>query len=196
MRIIAGSAGSIPLKVPRTLTRPTTDRVRESIFSVLGERVEGARVLDLFAGSGSLGLEALSRGAGAVDFIESHGPACEAIAQNLQKTRLEGGRVHRREVMAFLVSVPPGRYDLVFADPPYVREEKDRELLETLLGSALLASALAPGGLLVLESLASAALPETPLWSLTNERDYGTTRVSFLSPSIPSPLSPSTPSPP
>jgi len=185
MRIIAGSAGSVPLQVPRTLTRPTTDRVRESLFAALGNLVPGARVLDLFAGSGSLGLESLSRGAASVDFVESQGAACEAIAQNLQKTKLAGGKVHRREVLSFLGSVPAERYELVFADPPYAREEKDRDLLAALLSSAKLASALAPGGLLVLESLASASLPESPLWFPKDERVYGTTKVSFLAPRPP-----------
>lgn len=180
MRIIAGSAGSVPLQVPRTLTRPTTDRVREAIFATLGDLVPDSRVLDLFAGSGSLGLEALSRGAASVDFVESHGPACEAIAQNLEKTKLVGGKVHRREALAFLGSVAAGRYELVFADPPYAREEKDRDLLAALLNSSKLAASLASGGLFVLESLASAPLPETALWFPQDERVYGTTQVSFL----------------
>lgn len=182
MRIIAGSAGSIPLQVPRTLTRPTTDRVRESLFAVLGDLTTGARVLDLFAGSGSLGLEALSRGAVSADFVESHGPACEAIQKNLDKTRLAGGRVHRREVLAFLGGVSSARYDLIFADPPYARSDAERELLEKLLTSPALAGSLAPGGLLVLESLSSAPLPENDLWSVKEERTYGVTRVSFLAP--------------
>ncbi len=182
MRIIAGSAGSVPIRVPPSLARPTTDRVRESLFAALGDLVADARVLDLFAGSGSLGLEALSRGAASADFVESHGPACETIERNLQKTRLAGGRVHRREALAFLATVPATRYDLAFADPPYAREEKDRELLAALLNAPAFPAALAPGGLLVLESLASAPLPETPLWSVRDERTYGTTRVSFLSP--------------
>jgi len=185
MRIIAGSAGSVPLMVPRTLTRPTTDRVRESLFAALGDLVPGARVLDLFAGSGSLGLEALSRGAVSADFVESHGPACEAITRNLEKARLGGARVHRREALAFLSGVPGGRYDLVFADPPYARSGSEHELLAALLNSPSLARALVPGGLLVLESLASAPLPETPLWTVRDERVYGTTRVSFLSPLLP-----------
>ena len=109
MRIIAGSAGSVPLQVPRTLTRPTTDRVRESVFAALGDLVAGARVLDLFAGSGSLGLEALSRGAASCDFVESHGPACEAISKNLAKARLAGGKVLRRDVLAYLGTVLASR---------------------------------------------------------------------------------------
>ncbi len=182
MRIIAGSAGSVPLQVPRTLTRPTADRVRESLFAALGDLVADARILDLFAGSGSLGLEALSRGAVSADFVESSGPACDAIARNLEKTRLAGGRVHRREALSFLATVPAARYDLIFADPPYAREDKERDLLAAFLHAPALPSALAPDGLLVLETLASAPLPEAPLWNVRDERTYGTTRVSFLSP--------------
>lgn len=182
MRIIAGSAGSVPLHVPRTLTRPTADRVRESLFAALGNLVVGARVLDLFAGSGSLGLEALSRGAVSADFVESSGPACDAIAKNLEKTRLTGGRVHRREALAYLSPALSNRYDLIFADPPYAREDKERELLLALLQSPSLSAALSPDGLLVLETLSSPPLPATPLWNVRDERSYGTTRVSFLSP--------------
>ena len=180
MRIIAGSAGSIPIQVPRSLTRPTTDRVRESLFAVLGDLVAEARILDLFAGSGSLGIEALSRGAASADFVESNAAACTVIQKNLEKARVKGGRVHRRDVFAFLGSLPAARYDLVFADPPYARSEAEQECLEKLLNSPGLRDSLAPDGLLILESLSSAPLPETSLWSSRDERDYGTTRVSFL----------------
>jgi 16S rRNA (guanine966-N2)-methyltransferase len=180
MRLIAGSAGSVPLEVPRDLARPTTDRVREALFGALGDLVPGARVLDLFAGSGSLGLEALSRGAVSADFVDSSGAASEVIARNLGKTRLAGGRIHRREVLAFLRGVGESCYDLVFADPPYARGEGERELLAALLLSPGLASSIAPGGLLILESLATAPLPETPLWLTKDTRTYGKTRVSFL----------------
>ncbi len=182
MRIISGSAGSIPLLVPRALTRPTTDRVRESIFAVLGDLVQGARVLDLFAGTGSLGLEALSRGAVSADFVDSSAAACESVAKNLQKTRLCGGVVHRRDALAWLSSAPEGRYDLIFADPPYARDEQEKELLEALLTSPRLAASLSPSGLLVLETLASAPLPETTVWIEREARAYGTTRASFLAP--------------
>jgi 16S rRNA (guanine966-N2)-methyltransferase len=182
MRIISGIAGSVPLQVPRSLTRPTTDRVRESLFSALGQLTVGSRVLDLFAGTGSLGLEALSRGAEAADFVEAQAAACEVIRKNLAKTRLAGGQVHRRDVFSFLASVPPSRYDLVFADPPYAREAPEREILTGLLENEALVATLVPCGLLVLETLASEPLPPARLWSAKDERRYGTTRVSFLAP--------------
>jgi 16S rRNA (guanine966-N2)-methyltransferase len=182
MRIIAGTAGSIPLKVPRSLTRPTTDRVREAVFSVLGGKTDGARVLDLFAGSGSLGLESLSRGAAEATLVESNGAACAVIGENLQKSRLDGARVQRRDVLSFLPTAPAGHYDIIFADPPYARDEPTLALLNALVTSPALAAALAPDGIFVLESFASVALPETPLWEVVREKTYGSTRVSYLTP--------------
>src|SRR5205085_2180739 len=90
MRVIAGSAGGLPLQSPRTELRPTMDRVKAAIFSMLGEAVKGARVLDLFAGTGSLGIEALSRGSASATFIENDARAVAAIEKNLQRTRLRG----------------------------------------------------------------------------------------------------------
>lgn len=182
MRIIAGTAGSIPLQVPKTITRPTTDRVRESLFAALGDLVVDSRVLDLFAGTGSLGLEALSRGAASADFVEAHAPAAAAIEQNLRKTRLTGGRVHRRDVFAFLSTAPAARHGLVFADPPYAREEPQKETLARLLASDTLVRTLEPGGILILETLASEDLPAHELWDLRDERTYGTTSITFLTP--------------
>src|ERR1043166_5048036 len=88
MRVIAGSAGGIPLHTPRTDLRPTMDRIKAAIFSSLGEKIIGARVLDLFAGTGALGIEALSRGAVSAIFVESDARAADAIRRNLEKTRL------------------------------------------------------------------------------------------------------------
>ncbi|MBP6601559.1 MAG: 16S rRNA (guanine(966)-N(2))-methyltransferase RsmD [Verrucomicrobiales bacterium] len=182
MRIIAGIAGSIPLKVPRSLTRPTTDRVREAIFSALGDLVIGARVLDLFAGSGSLGIEALSRGATRADFVESHGAACTVLSENLEKSRLSGGHVHRRDVPAFLSTLAPSGYDILFADPPYARDEEMLNLLTTVINHPALPRALSTNGILVLETLDRGPLPSTELWDLAREKSYGSTRVSYLTP--------------
>lgn len=180
MRIIAGSAGSIPLRVPKSLTRPTTDRVREAMFSALGDLVSGADVLDLFAGSGSLGIEALSRGAGSAVFIESSDAACKAITGNLEKAHLKGGRVLRQDVPSFLSRAVPGTVDLIFADPPYARDDDTRQVLHSLLENTNLQNALRPEGIFVLESLASDPLPGMPLWNTVSEKNYGTTRVSYL----------------
>ena len=182
MRIISGTAGSVPLRVPRSLTRPTTDRVREAVFSSLAGIIPGSEVLDLFAGSGSLGLEALSRGAENATFVDDANDSIAAIEENLKKTRLKNGKTIRRDVLAFLSTVGAGAFDLIFADPPYARDEKTAELLEQFLAQEKLPRSLQEDGLLILETLATAPLPETPLWEVTKEKTYGSTRVSFLRP--------------
>ncbi len=183
MRIIAGTAGSQPIKVPRNLTRPTTDRVREALFSSLGEKVIEARVLDLFAGSGSLGIEALSRGAASAIFVDSSEEACRIISENLRKTCLNGGKVQKRNISAFLsFSTTQKSFDLVFADPPYARDEETAAQLEDLLKNAALQRAISPQGILVMESFAKTPLPDSPLWEVAKEKTYGKTRVSFLTP--------------
>src|SRR5437879_11407006 len=101
MRVIAGSAGGIRLAVPKRGVRPTMDRVKAAIFSSLGDSVIGARVLDLFAGTGGLGIEALSRGASSVLFVDDNRPAVVAIEKNLAKTKLTG-HVRQQDVVKFL----------------------------------------------------------------------------------------------
>tara|TARA_R110000850_G_scaffold17330_6_gene53497 strand:- start:724 stop:1365 length:642 start_codon:yes stop_codon:yes gene_type:complete len=183
MRIIAGTAGSLPLKVPESLTRPTTDRVREAMFSSLGGRIPEAAVLDLFAGSGSLGIESLSRGARSADFVDSSAPATQIIEENLKKTRLSGGRVHHRDVRAFIsAGSRQDAFDLIFADPPYARDEETETRLSELLNSEALSGILKPSGLLVLESFARSPLPESILWEVAKEKIYSNTRVSYLTP--------------
>lgn len=184
MRIIAGQARSLRLSVPPSLTRPTTDRVREAVFSSLGERVIDAAVLDLFAGSGSLGLECLSRGAASAVFVDNHPSAEKAVKTNLTKSRLDQGRFVRRDVISFLSTVSAGSFDLIFADPPYARDEETTALLDAILQKDALSSALKTSGILVLESFAKAPLPETPLWETVKEKVYGKTRVSYLTPKV------------
>src|SRR3954451_25050254 len=120
MRVIAGSAGGIRLDVPKKRVRPTMDRVKAAIFSSLGEDVIGARVLDLFAGSGALGIEALSRGAGSALFIDEDRQSVAAIEKNLAKTQL-AGRVRQQDVFGFLKNAraTAEKFQIVFADPPY-----------------------------------------------------------------------------
>jgi 16S rRNA (guanine966-N2)-methyltransferase len=117
MRVVAGEYGGRRLAAPPARgTRPTADRVREALFSMLGD-VSGLRVLDLFAGSGALGIEALSRGAASVTFVESDARAAAVIRQNLDALGAEG-EVKRRDAMVFLAA-QRGTFDLVLADPPY-----------------------------------------------------------------------------
>jgi len=177
MRIIAGIAKGMTLAAPRGDARPTSDRVREAVFSSLGERVVGATVLDLFAGSGALGLEAASRGASAVTFVENARASLDAMERNLESFRRNRGvscefRVVRGEVFAQLEKLAP--VSLVFADPPY------GPTAQRLLDDARLARVLMPDGLLVLESAKRDALAPGEAWSVKREAIYGDTRVSFF----------------
>lgn len=185
MRVIAGTAGGVPLLVPKTDLRPTMDQVRAAIFSALGDRVIGARVLDLFAGTGALGIEALSRGAASVVFVESERRAVETIRRNLDKTRLAGSAatVQGAEVFAVLTRGwgVAGPFDLVFADPPYaVKKPGADDPGARLLADGALPLLLAPGGLLVLEKAPGRPLPEGTVWNAIRQRRYGGTEVVFL----------------
>ena len=181
MRIIAGTAGSIPLQVPKSLTRPTTDRVRESIFSSIGERVINAAVLDLFAGSGSLGIEALSRGAKSATFVDTARDACAIINKNLEKANLTGGTTRGSDVRSFISSRASGEFDLIFADPPYARDEVSAAMVEAVVTSESLCNSLSDSGIMVLETLARAESPDLSLWDVIREKRYGKTKVFFLS---------------
>lgn len=183
MRIIAGKAGRLAIRVPAAVARPTTDFVRQAVFSILGSRVEGARVLDLFAGSGALGLEALSRGAASCCFVDSHRQAVAVIGENLAKSRLEGGRVVRAEVAAFLRR-DAGSYDLVFADPPYVKGVGDIDHLAALLAGGQLRPRLAAGGWLVAEMGAHSASPQAEGWELADRREYGGCAILLYAPVV------------
>ncbi len=195
MRIIAGNAGGIPLMVPRSLTRPTTDRVREAVFSSLGDRVIDAAVLDLYAGSGALGLEALSRGAARCTFVDHERQACDTIQSNLQKSRLEkaGVEVICQQARVFLSRRFPQSaetespaidraHDLIFADPPYARDAELEGEITALLSDRALIDALNPNGVFVFESMAGVDLPlgDGSVWKLVREKRYGDTVVNFL----------------
>lgn len=176
MRIIAGQAKGRTLKVPREVSRPTTDRVRESVFGILSPVVGGARVLDLFAGSGALGLEALSRGATECLFVERDRGACRIIEENLKKTGLTGGQVRPAEVRRFLKG-PGGSYDLIFADPPYADGLSDPAA--ELSRQPVWPDWLAKGGILVLEEDATGRVLEFEGLSHWQSREYGRSRITF-----------------
>jgi len=133
MRIVAGAAKGRRLAVPAKGTRPTSERAREALFNSLRSLldIDGARVLDLFAGSGAVGLEALSRGASEVTFVESDRDAADVLRRNIGTVGLPGATLIRRPVAAVLDSEPDTPYDLVFADPPYPLSDAD---VGTLLG--------------------------------------------------------------
>ena len=185
MRIIAGSAGGITLKVPDNVARPTTDRVREALFSMLGDALGNARVLDLFAGSGALGLEALSRGAHEVVFIEQNSGACSIISDNIKRSGLVVGRVMKAEVTSALRRLAQNgeRFDLIFADPPYAKKTGDADYEKELLCSETLRSVLAPDGLFILETMVTKRADDAmPQWNIVRDRAYGSTRLLILQP--------------
>jgi 16S rRNA (guanine966-N2)-methyltransferase len=128
LRIIAGEFKGRRLKTPPGRnTRPTSDRVREAWFSILQQSIPGAKVLDLFAGSGALGFEALSRGARSVDFVEQHSASLAAIRANVATLSVpDRVTIHRGDAMRFTERLPAGAYDVAFADPPYATEEAGR----------------------------------------------------------------------
>ena len=175
MRITGGALARRTIDAPRgSRTRPTTDRVREALFSALGSRMDlaGARVLDLFAGSGALGLEALSRGAAHATFVEAHGPTLAVARRNAAALGVaDRATFARADAFSVLARTPPATVDLVLADPPY-----------GLAGLAALPDAarphLAPGGLLVLEHDARHAFDAADGW--LQSRTYGGTVVSLF----------------
>jgi 16S rRNA (guanine966-N2)-methyltransferase len=180
MRVIAGAAGGIRLDAPKTGVRPTMDRVKAAIFSSLAEEVVGARVLDLFAGTGALGIEALSRGAASALFVEDNSAAIAAIERNLARTKLEG-RVRRQDVFSFLHSTPASEpFKIIFADPPYEKAKSGGEFTSLLLEEPRLAEILEPSGIFVLEKRPSEKMPPMPWWNVIRSRAYGATEVLFL----------------
>jgi len=154
MRIIAGTHRSRTLQAPAGLaTRPTSDRLRETLFNVLAPRIEGAAFLDLYAGSGAVGIEALSRGAARVDFVERAPAALAVLRGNLAKLGLTAGfRIHEGSVGLVLRRMKPSAgtaFNLVFLDPPYDAAEEYAATLNMLGGSQ--AGLLAPAALLIAE---------------------------------------------
>jgi len=173
MRIIAGSHKGHRIDAPPGLaTRPTSDRVRENVFNIVQSWVADAVVLDLFAGSGAMGLEALSRGAERAVFVESNAQACRVIDRNLEKLRLTGAQVACSDVGRF-VAADTRTYDLVFCDPPY----EEYAALEPTL-ARYVPRLLADNGLLVLETAAKTE-PQLPLEQRTSRR-YGSARITLF----------------
>jgi 16S rRNA (guanine966-N2)-methyltransferase len=177
MRIIAGSHKGARIFAPKGReTRPTGDRVREAAFNLIGPGyVEDANVLDLFAGSGAMGLEALSRGAAHATFVESERDACRTINRNLDKLGLEGATVLCQDALTALRADARGgtRYDLVLVDPPYRRfSSLQNDLIQHL------PEILAPNGLLLVET-AAAEEPDLPLAKRTSRR-YGAARLTLF----------------
>lgn len=167
MRVIAGTARSVPLKSLEGLsTRPTTDRVKTSLFNIIQFEIAGREVLDLFAGSGALGIEALSRGAKSAVFVDRNPAALAVVRENLAKTRLsEKARLEQQEALSYLQNTK-NHFDLIFLDPPYAEN-----LLENALNRISEIDILKSGGIIICERSADkAALPQLP--GLTASKDY------------------------
>lgn len=183
MKVTGGIAGGIPIDVLKgKRTRPTTDRIRESMFGSLQQRLEGATVLDLFAGSGALGLEAASRGAAKVDWVEKHSGTAKNIERNLGKISRAGVEaklhVHCVDSYRYLKTSGLGKVDLLFVDPPYVHFEPQGSftaLLQAIHKSGLLAQK----GLLVIESSSRLPLPEHSAWECVKSKNYGSSTISY-----------------
>jgi 16S rRNA (guanine966-N2)-methyltransferase len=176
VRIIAGSKKGARIFAPKGHdTRPTSDRAREAAFNLIGP-VDDASVLDLFAGSGAMGLEALSRGAATAVFVENDREACRAIDRNLEKLRLTGARVIQQDALRALASeaATGHRYDLVLVDPPY-------EMFSSLENglSAYLPAVLADDGLVVVETGAKDE-PDLPPLTKRTSRRYGSARITLF----------------
>ncbi|MGE5176815.1 MAG: 16S rRNA (guanine(966)-N(2))-methyltransferase RsmD [Hyphomicrobiales bacterium] len=177
IRIVGGALRGRRLRVPDRGVRPTSERTREAIFDVLGPgTVDGARVLDLYAGTGALGIEALSRGAARADFVEGSRVVAARLAENLETLGLEArSRVHVADLGRG--ALPPGAagpWDLVFLDPPYAGDAGARWL------RALAAAAWPPGGGVVVHERGQGKPYDTPAGlALLTERDYGDTTVAI-----------------
>lgn len=180
IRITAGKWRGRQLQVPRGDVRPAQDRVRLAVFSSLADRVPGARVLDLFAGTGAYGLEALSRGAAAVTWVEHDRRVLAALRENV--TTLwgpdQGGSVVSADAIRFLQrggdNLP---YDLIFADPPY---DQDGGWLKKILSALTGRSILKTDGLLVVEHSVRASAVERDGWQQLKSRVYGETQIDYI----------------
>lgn len=176
MRVITGKARGVNLKTPEGLTtRPTADRVKEALFSVINFDIPNARVLDLFGGTGQLGIEALSRGAKSAVFVDAGEPACALIRENLRRTKLENQAVViRADYLAYL-SRCKEKFDIIFLDPPYAEV-----FLENSIKSITEIDILQSGGIIVCERPLGKELPwEYPGFSRSKDYKYGKTLITL-----------------
>ena len=176
MRVITGKARGVTLKTPEGLqTRPTTDRVKEALFSIIQFDIPAASVLDLFGGTGQLGIEALSRGAKRAVFVDESDKACRLIQENLRRTRMEGeGAVVRGDYLAYL-SRCREKFDIIFLDPPYAEV-----FLENALKRITEIDILQSGGIIVTERPLGKELPfEFEGYTRSKDYKYGNTLITL-----------------
>lgn len=175
MRVISGKARGRRLKLPpESFTRPTADRVKEALFNIIGEKVFAAVFLDCFAGSGSIGIEALSRGAKKAHFVEKNPAVLKILDQNLEKTGFkEQSRVWKGDAQRILQRGFAGEnFDIIFLDPPYAFIKPD-QILKLIEENSLLKSL----GIVILETSSQADLFDLGFWRLAENRVYGDTRI-------------------
>jgi 16S rRNA (guanine966-N2)-methyltransferase len=182
MRITGGQYRSRPLKAPKgSLTRPTSDRVREALFSILGSRAAAESVLDLYAGTGALGLEAVSRGAASAVFVERSKEALAALEANVQSLGVaDRVRVLAQPVERAARGLAGARFDLIFADPPYADVESGAAVRAL---EALIVPLMSTGALLVLEHASRDPSPDIAGLVESDARTYGDTSLTFYAPS-------------
>ena len=181
MRVTGGEFGGIVLKTPKTGDlRPTQDRVREALFSILAPEMPGADFLDLFAGSGAVGIEALSRGAVSTTFVERDRRHLAVLAENIAATVGRQGRAQSAKTVAadaycWIAAYSGPGFSIAFADPPYALGEERgyAQVLATLAKRGV----VRPGGLFIAEMTAVQRPEETPGWELLRDRTYGKTRL-------------------
>ena len=171
MRVITGSARGRKLKTPENYDiRPTTDNVKESVFNIIQFDIEGRRVLDLFAGTGQLGIECLSRGASSAVFVDQSREAVKIVKDNLKTCGLSG-TVVQADALSFLRTC--GKFDIIFVDPPY-----DSDLYESVLNTVNSIDILSDGGIIICESRRERALPEmTAPYKKRREYTYGKVKL-------------------
>ena len=171
MRVITGSARGRKLKTPENYDiRPTTDNVKESVFNIIQFDIEGRRVLDLFAGTGQLGIECLSRGASSAVFVDQSRDAVKIVKENLKACGLTG-TVVQADALSFLRTC--GKFDIIFVDPPY-----DSDLYESVLNTVNSIDILSDGGIIICESRRERALPEmTAPYKKRREYTYGKVKL-------------------
>jgi 16S rRNA (guanine966-N2)-methyltransferase len=184
MQITGGKGRGLRIDAPPgQQTRPTTDRVRESLFGILRDIIPEAKVLDLFAGSGSLGLEAASRGAQSVCWVEKHPPAAKLIQSNFDRLAPAGvhaeGQIRIKDVLLWLKHPDSEPVDLIFADPPYKMMESSGTL-SAFLNQISQSGILTTDGLLILELSRRSAVDLPENWSMLRRQAYGGTAVYFL----------------
>ena len=176
MRVITGKARGVQLKTPEGMqTRPTADRVKEALFSIIHFNIPGARVLDLFGGTGQLGIEALSRGAKSAVFVDAREESCRLIRENLRRTKLEAdGKVIRADYLEYLRRCRE-QFDIVFLDPPYAEV-----FLENALKCIAEIDILQSGGIIVTERPVGKELPwEFEGFTRSKDYKYGNTVLSI-----------------